>query len=135
MLRSNLNLTFITNDADGSLPKRLMKILRSTRYFDVLVRYLDTSGFSNLYHSLENIEKTRVIVGQKIDEHTSDIYCYDLHDESLYFRSCSEVRNQLQSFFNKKYPPIDHFIKKPKGIRQERKYLQVFRISNAQYRN
>lgn len=59
MRSSNLNLTFFTDAADGALPERLRKNLRSARYFDVLVGYFLSSEFYNLYHSLEEVEKTR----------------------------------------------------------------------------
>ena len=52
-----LDLTFFTNDENGSLLNRFKRVLKTTKYFDILVGYFRASGFYNLYDSLENVEK------------------------------------------------------------------------------
>ena len=93
----NLDLTFFTNDENGSLLERFRRVLKSTRYFDVLVGYFRASGFYNLYRSLEDVEKIRVIVGLKLDEHTWDIYRHAREGAPLEFRSSHKIREQYRT--------------------------------------
>ncbi len=61
------DLTFFTNEADHTLLDRFTRTLRDTRLFDVLVGYFRSSGFYQLYESLESIQKTRILVGLGVD--------------------------------------------------------------------
>jgi hypothetical protein len=67
------DLTFFTNEPDSTLLDRFRKTLKDVRYFDVLVGYFRTSGFFNLYQSLETIEKIRILVGLNIDRRAFEI--------------------------------------------------------------
>jgi len=67
------DLTFFTNEPDATLLDRFRKTLKDVRYFDVLVGYFRTSGFFNLYQSLETIEKIRVLVGLNLDQRAFEI--------------------------------------------------------------
>ena len=54
---------FFTNTENNTLLDRFNKTLsHNTQFFDVLVGYFRTSGFFNLYESLEDIEKIRILV-------------------------------------------------------------------------
>ena len=57
------DLTFITNEKNQSLANRFKTLIKDTRFFDVLVGYFYTSGFYELYKSLEKTEKIRILVG------------------------------------------------------------------------
>lgn len=62
------DLTFFTNGEYDNLKDRFVKILNSnTKYFDVLVGYFRTSGFHELYESIQKVEKTRILVGINVD--------------------------------------------------------------------
>lgn len=80
MQKLNTDLTFFTNDKDNSLLDRFKATLSDTKLFDVLVGYFRSSGFYQLYESIESVEKTRILVGLGID------------DES--FRTIDESRRQ-----------------------------------------
>ena len=68
------DLTFFTNEPERDLYSRFSKILNSyTQFFDILVGYFRTSGFFNLYQSMQDIEKIRVLVGLNVDRRTIDI--------------------------------------------------------------
>lgn len=67
----NNDLKFFTNEADSSLLDRFKKILENdTQFFDVLVGYFRSSGFYQLYPSLKDVEKIRILVGLNIDKVT-----------------------------------------------------------------
>ena len=61
------NTKFITNDSDDTLEARFNKSLIYTRAFDVLVGFFRISGFKKIFHSLEKVEKIRILVGLNID--------------------------------------------------------------------
>ena len=68
-IKSNLtDLTFFTNEEGRTLLDRFKSTLKDTRYFDVLVGYFRSSGFYQLYDSIEPIDKVRILVGLGIDE-------------------------------------------------------------------
>ncbi len=70
---SNTDLTFFTNEPDSTLLDRFLAILKDVKYFDILVDYFRSSGFSRLYKSFENIEKIRILVGLGLDQKTFQI--------------------------------------------------------------
>lgn len=47
------DLTFITNEKGKNLKDRFSKLVKDTRFFDVLVGYFYTSGFYAIYPELE----------------------------------------------------------------------------------
>ena len=60
--------TFFTNEPGSTLLDRFMRTLKDTQYFDVLVGYFRSSGFYQMYEAIEQVEKTRILVGLGIDE-------------------------------------------------------------------
>lgn len=69
------DLTFFTNEPERNLYDRFNKILkRDTRFFDVLVGYFRASGFYLLQDSLDNIEKTRILIGINTDKEIIEMY-------------------------------------------------------------
>lgn len=62
------DLTFITNEDDQSLLERFEVLIKDTEFFDVLVGYFRTSGFFQLYRSLESVRKIRILVGLNVDQ-------------------------------------------------------------------
>ncbi len=67
------DLTFITNEQGQNLKNRFETLIKDTRFFDCLVGYFYASGFFNLYPSLENTEKTRILIGISTDTRTFDL--------------------------------------------------------------
>ncbi|MGV7222185.1 MAG: hypothetical protein ACQ9MH_11705 [Nitrospinales bacterium] len=54
------DLTFITNDDGKNLQDRFNKLVKDTRFFDVMVGYFYTSGFYAIYPQLEKTENIRI---------------------------------------------------------------------------
>lgn len=63
MKSQSQDLTFITNEKNQSLANRFRTLIKDTQFFDVLVGYFYTSGFYEIYKSLERTEKIRILVG------------------------------------------------------------------------
>ncbi|EKD56219.1 MAG: hypothetical protein ACD_58C00265G0002 [uncultured bacterium] len=59
----NSDLTFITNEKNQNLKNRFEMLIKDTAFFDCLVGYFYTSGFYNIYKSLEKTKKIRVLIG------------------------------------------------------------------------
>lgn len=105
--KDQLDLTFFTNDENGSLLNRFKRVLKTTKYFDILVGYFRASGFYNLYDSLENVEKIRVIVGLKLDEHTWDIHRFAHSDEQINFKSTKLIKSDYRKELREDVQSID----------------------------
>ena len=67
------DLTFFTNEPGSTLLERFKKTLSDVQFFDILVGYFRSSGFYQLYKSLEDIEKIRVLVGISVDRSSFEI--------------------------------------------------------------
>ena len=57
------DITFITNEGEVTLLRRFERLLKETKFFDSLVGYFYTSGFHNMYKSLKDVNKIRILVG------------------------------------------------------------------------
>ena len=57
------DLTFVTNEDGRTLSERFKVLIKNTKFFDCLVGYFYTSGFYQLYPSLEATEKIRILIG------------------------------------------------------------------------
>ena len=66
--------TFFTNEPGATLLDRFKQVLKDTKFFDVLVGYFRFSGFNEIYASLENVSKIRILVGINIDEESYKLY-------------------------------------------------------------
>jgi HKD family nuclease len=82
MASNDSDLTFFTNDENQTLLDRFKTTLADTHLFDVLVGYFRSSGFYQLYDSIEPVEKTRILVGLGIDE-TSARVVMDYRDQAI----------------------------------------------------
>ena len=90
------DLTFFTNEAGQSLLSRFKATLKDTQLFDVLVGYFRTSGFYQLYESLEPVEKIRILVGLNVDRETYDIMQYHEQMSVIDFESHQRTKKQFQ---------------------------------------
>jgi len=75
------DLTFITNEKNQSLANRFRTLIKDTQFFDVLVGYFYTSGFYEIYKSLEKTEKIRILVG--INTNVSNLTTPTLNEDSI----------------------------------------------------
>ena len=66
----NTDLTFVTNEKNQTLKDRFNVLIKDAQFFDVLVGYFYTSGFSAIYKSFENTEKIRILIGISTDRRT-----------------------------------------------------------------
>lgn len=96
MTKQHTDQTFFTNDENQTLLDRFKATLADTRLFDILVGYFRSTGFYQLWESIEPIEKTRILVGLGIDResyHALDVY---RAQSVLDFESHKHTKTQFQ---------------------------------------
>ena len=94
--KNTSDLTFFTNDKDQTLLSRFKATLADTQLFDVLVGYFRSSGFYQLYDSLEPVDKTRILVGLGIDEESVRAINAYRTQAVLDFESHKNAKEQFQ---------------------------------------
>jgi len=90
------DLTFFTNEDGNSLLNRFKSTLKDTQLFDILVGYFRSSGFYQLYESLEPVEKIRILVGLSVDRDSYDILQYHKQMGMIDFESHQRTKKQFQ---------------------------------------
>lgn len=88
----NDDLTFFTNEPGATLLDRFKKTFKYAKYFDVLVGYFRSSGFYQLYESLESIEKIRILVGLNVDQKAFEIIDVTQYQGEFDFESHSKTK-------------------------------------------
>ena len=81
------DLTFITNEKGNKLSDRFDTLIRNTKFFDCLVGYFYKSGFHQIYKSLKNTEKIRILIGISTNKET-----YNLLDQAR-LSSTKEIKD------------------------------------------
>lgn len=95
-LPTNTDLTFFTNELGQSLLGRFKATLKDTKFFDVLVGYFRASGFYQLYESLEDVEKIRILVGLNVDRETYEIMQINEENGTIDFESHQRTKSIFQ---------------------------------------
>src|SRR3990170_6247658 len=96
-MNMNTDSRFFTNEPDATLLSRFQKILENdTQFFDVLVGYFRSSGFFQLYTSLKNVEKIRVLVGLNLDRVTYQVIKESKDGQHEIFSSSKDAREGFE---------------------------------------
>ena len=100
MQSQSQDLTFITNEKNQSLANRFRALIKDTQFFDILVGYFYTSGFYEIYKSLEITEKIRILVGintnvSNLPAPTLDENSFNSHPQQSLQFSHSEAKDQF----------------------------------------
>lgn len=90
------DLTFFTNEDNHTLLDRFKSTLVNTKYFDILVGYFRSSGFYQLYDSLEDIEKIRILVGLNVDRKAYELMQIQEEKGQIDFESHKRTKEQFQ---------------------------------------
>ncbi len=90
------DLTFFTNEPEATLLDRFKRTLSDVKYFDVLVGYFRTSGFHQLYDSLEPVDRIRILVGLTVDQKAFDLLEIAQTQINLDFQSHQRTKEQIQ---------------------------------------
>ena len=96
MNTQDTDLTFFTNDETQSLLDRFKATLKDTQLFDILVGYFYASGFTKLYDSIEQVEKTRILVGLGLDPKIYHAVNLGRQQKEFDFESHATAKKQFQ---------------------------------------
>lgn len=89
------DLTFFTNENNNTLYDRFNKILsNNVKFFDILVGYFRSSGFYNMYESMEKTEKIRILVGLNLDKKSVEMIHTAQNEIQMDFTSNKEAKEQ-----------------------------------------
>jgi superfamily II DNA/RNA helicase len=90
------DLTFFTNEPNQTLLNRFNSTLKGTQFFDVLVGYFCASGFYQLYESMKDIEKIRILVGLTVDKDAWEIMQINQENGTLDIESHQRTKYLFQ---------------------------------------
>ena len=93
---SHTDTTFFTNEPGSTLLDRFMRTLKDTQYFDVLVGYFRSSGFYQMYEAIEQVDKTRILVGLGIDEESYKVINEYQNQTVMDFDSHANAKKEYQ---------------------------------------
>ena len=128
------DLTFFTNEPERDLYSRFSKILNShTQFFDILVGYFRTSGFFNLYPSMQGIDKIRVLVGLNVDKRTIDILNQAEKELTLETLSYKEAKEAFETVVEGEFNESEDSSQVEKGVHAFIDWLKSGKIEMRMY--
>lgn len=104
MIEKLLDLTFIVNEPGKTLKDRFDQLIKDCRFFDCLVAYFYISGFYNLYKSLQNTERIRILIGIGTSKETYDLIKTaenELQNPSLF--SHQETKQKIENIVENEF--------------------------------
>ncbi|MBT5015926.1 helicase [Candidatus Peregrinibacteria bacterium] len=115
---SDSDLTFITNEKDKSLLERFRVLIKDCDYFDALVGYFFISGFYQLYPSLEDTDKVRILIGLETDKRTYDLLEKAKKQQELPLNTHAETKKQMPEQILKEFEVSEDTSKIEEGVRK-----------------
>jgi len=118
--------TFFTNEPGSTLLDRFMRTLKDTQYFDVLVGYFRSSGFYQMYEAIEQVDKTRILVGLGVDEESYKTINEYQNQTVMDFDSHANAKKEYQKNLIKEIEKSNEVDKRLEiGIRKFIEFLQT----------
>lgn len=118
--------TFFTNEPGSTLLDRFMRTLKDTQYFDVLVGYFRSSGFYQMYEAIEQVDKTRILVGLGVDEESFKTINEYQNQTVMDFDSHANAKKEYQKNLIKEIEKSNEVDKRLEiGIRKFIEFLQT----------
>ncbi len=130
----NTDLKFFTNEKNSSLLERFRKILENdTQFFDVLVGYFRSSGFYQLYPSLKDVEKIRILVGLSIDKVTYQVLKQSKDGQQDIFVSTKRVEEGFEKEVTEEVENAPDTKNVEDGLRKFIEYIQSKKLEIRVY--
>ncbi|HPR73033.1 MAG TPA: SNF2-related protein [Bacteroidales bacterium] len=103
-----------------------MRTLKDTQYFDVLVGYFCSSGFYQMYEAIEQVDKTRILVGLGVDEESYKTINEYQNQTVMDFDSHANAKKEYQKNLIKEIEKSNEVDKRLEiGIRKFIEFLQT----------
>lgn len=129
----NTDLTFFTNEPGSTLLDRFRKTLKDARFFDVLVGFFRSSGFYNLYESLESIDKIRILVGLNVDRKVLEIIDAHRTQATLDFESHKRTKEIFSETVTSEMEHSPDNFETELGVRKFIEFLQSGKMEIKAY--
>ena len=130
---NNTDLTFFTNEQGQTLLDRFISTLRHVQFFDVLVGYFRTSGFHQLYESLEPADKIRILVGLNVDRKTFDLISESKAQIGLNFQSSKQTKENFSKNLISEMETSEDNYNTEIGVRKFIEFLQSKKLEIKAY--
>lgn len=118
--------TFFTNEPGSTLLDRFLRTLKDTQYFDVLVGYFRSSGFYQMYEAIEQVDKTRILVGLGVDEESYKTINEYQNQTVMDFDSHANAKKEYQKNLIKEIEKSNEVDKRLEiGIRKFIEFIQT----------
>ena len=128
------DLTFFTNEKDRTLLDRFKVTLENnTQFFDVLVGYFRTSGFYQLYKSLEKVERIRILVGINIDRESKELMDEAKKGQISIHFSHKEIKDQVGVEIEKEFAEAENKKEVEEGVSKFVEYLKSGKLEFKAY--
>ena len=130
----NTDLTFITNEKDKNLADRFRVLVKSTKFFDILVGYFYISGFYKIYRSLEKTKKIRILIGISTNKQVIDLIqeSKGLEKQNLQF-SHSETKKLISDLVTEEMENSKDGTQTEEGIIRFREWLRSGKLEIKAY--
>lgn len=130
----NTDLTFFTNEKGSTLLDRFKVTLENnTKFFDVLVGYFRTSGFFNLYKSLEKVEKIRILVGINVNKQAQELIT-KAKDEQLTIKfSHKEAKDTFSDELTKEMEESEDNVDVEQGVQKFIEFIKSGKLEIKAY--
>ncbi|HPZ36544.1 MAG TPA: helicase-related protein [Bacteroidales bacterium] len=95
MENNNSDITFITNEEGQKLRDRFNDLIKHCQAFYSLSGYFYLSGFHQIYKSLENVDKVKILIGIGTDKKTFNVI--DKSESEMFeFHSDSAIKDESE---------------------------------------
>ncbi|HOL74432.1 MAG TPA: helicase-related protein, partial [Bacteroidales bacterium] len=95
MENNNSDITFITNEEGQKLRDRFNDLIKHCQAFYSLSGYFYLSGFHQIYKSLENVDKVKILIGIGTDKKTFNVIDKS-ESEMVEFHSDSAIKDESE---------------------------------------
>ena len=112
------DLTFLTNEPERKLSKRLNTLLSKSSRFDCLVGYFYLSGFHLIEKFLKPCEKVRILIGLKTENQIYKALQQARIQQAFNFRSTTEIVKDVKKDVLEQLTNADETIEVERGIEQ-----------------
>jgi len=130
----NTDRSFITNEENQSLKERFEVLIKDTSFFDCLVGYFYSSGFYSIYHSLENTEKVRILIGI-----STIIQTYELLEKAIKSKqqqidfSHAETKQEIENLVQKEMEDSEDNRKVEEGVNKFIEWIRSGKLEIKAY--
>ncbi len=130
----NTDRSFITNEENQSLKERFEVLIKDASFFDCLVGYFYSSGFYAIYHSLENTEKIRILIGISTSRQT-----YKLLEKAIKSKqhqidfSHAETKQEIENLVQKEMEDSEDNRKVEEGVNKFIEWIRSGKLEIKAY--